>query len=78
MHRMEKVFSIWPTAAALARDIGESEITVRAWKRRMSIPANRDLTLIAAAKRRGHELTLEDLAALRRAPATRNRREGRG
>lgn len=66
LHRMDKIFSLWPTVAELARDIGENPITVRAWRRRRSIPADRDLLLVEAARRRGAALTLEDLAAARR------------
>lgn len=69
---MSRVFQIWPSAADLAREIGENPITVRAWRRRGSIPADRDLALIEAARRRGEDLTLEELAAARR---PRKRRE---
>ena len=63
---MEKVFSIWPNAAQLARDLGEKPSTVRAWRNRKSVPADRDADLIEAARLRGQTLTLEDLAAARR------------
>lgn len=63
---MEKVFSIWTNAAQLAREIGENPVTVRAWRNRGSVPADRDLALIEAAGKRGATLTLEDLAEARR------------
>lgn len=72
LHHMEKVFSIWPNAAELAREIGENPVTVRAWRSRGSIPADRDAILIEAAKRIGATLTLEELSeARRRAPETK-------
>lgn len=64
---MEAVFSIWDTAADLARDIGADPTTVRHWRRRKSIPARYDLDLIEAARARGKTLTLDDLAQMRRA-----------
>lgn len=63
---MDKVFTIWPNAAELAREIGENPITVRAWRNRGSIPADRDTILVEAAQRRGADLTLADLAEARR------------
>lgn len=63
---MDKVFSIWPNAADLAREIGENPVTVRAWRNRGSIPADRDTILVEAARRRGADLTLADLAEARR------------
>jgi hypothetical protein len=66
---METVFDIWDTAAALARDIGADPTTVRHWRRRKSIPAKYDLDLVEAARRRGHELALSDLAEARRMAA---------
>jgi len=64
---MDKVFSIWDSSADLAREIGENPATVRSWRNRGSIPADRDLDLIEAAKRRGKSLSLEVLAEARAA-----------
>jgi hypothetical protein len=52
----------------MARDIGESPITVRHWKRRESIPAKCDARIVEAAARRGAAVTYEQLALLRAAP----------
>lgn len=68
---MEKVFRIWPNAAELARALGENPVTVRSWRNRGSIPADRDLLLVEAAKRKGVSLTLEDLARERAAASQR-------
>lgn len=62
---MDKVFSIWPTAADLAREIGVNPVTVRSWRARMSIPARHDFDIVKAAGRRGALITLEDLAVAR-------------
>jgi hypothetical protein len=62
---MKAVIELWPSAEAMAADIGEKGVTVRAWKQRENIPADRDLKLIEAAGRRGIGLTLEHLARLR-------------
>ena len=67
---MDKLKQIWTTPAALSSDLGLPYTTVHSWFVRESIPATRDLDLIDAAKRRGHQLTLEDLAHARRAKAT--------
>lgn len=62
---MEQVFGIWPRLSVMARDIGQEPGTVRAWKRRGSIPAKLDVKLIAAARARGSALTADHLALLR-------------
>lgn len=62
---MEYIFDKWPSAAALASDLGKKYQTVAAWKQRGSIPAKYDLLLIEAAGNRGETLTLEDLARAR-------------
>ncbi|MFD2842114.1 helix-turn-helix domain-containing protein [Paracoccus cavernae] len=49
----------------LAADLGMSYQTVAAWKRRGRIPAEYDLPLIDAARRRGGRLTLSTLALAR-------------
>lgn len=59
---MDGIFDLWPSMAELARDLGEKEVTVRAWKRRGSIPANRHVAVVEAADRRGLGLSFEALA----------------
>ena len=58
------IIDLWPTVAAFASDVGAKEPTAAAWKQRDSIPSDRWLTVIAAADKRGHCLTLELLAGL--------------
>ena len=62
---MQQVFAIWSNGAQMARDLGESDNTVRAWKKRRSIPSDRDVKLVEAAQGRGHLLTFEHLAQIR-------------
>lgn len=62
---MEHIFQIWPKLTDLAADLGMSYQTVAAWKRRGRIPAEYDLRLIDAARRRGGQLTLSTLALAR-------------
>lgn len=69
---MEHISYIWPKMAALAADLGLPYQTVAAWKWRGRIPADYDLDLIEAARKRGHTLTLDQLAAARRANAMQN------
>ena len=66
---MEKIFHIWPSLVALAGDIGKPYPTVAAWKQRKRIPADYDFDLIEAAQKRGHVLTLEQIAQARRGAA---------
>lgn len=66
MRGMENIIRIWPTLSDLASDLDRPYQTVAAWKRRGRIPADYDLDLIEAAARRGHKLTLEQLARARR------------
>lgn len=67
---MEHITHIWPKIADLAADLGKPYQTVAAWKLRGRIPADYDLDLIAAAKKRGKRLSLEDLAKARRTKAS--------
>lgn len=62
---MDQLFSLWPTAADMARDIGENPVTVRSWRTRGSIPAKHDLKIIERARQKGGSITFEDLARAR-------------
>ena len=64
--------SIWGSAAAFARAIGENEITVRAWFNRGSIPARYDAQIIKAAQEAGRPITHEDLFLLRQSIAAKS------
>lgn len=71
---MEQIAHIWPSPKALADDLGLPYTTVHSWFARERFPASRDLDLIAAAKRRGCALSLEDLAKARRAKTSEGAR----
>lgn len=62
---MQEIFNKWPSLAELARDIGESPIAVRHWKRRGSIPGEYDVAIVNAASKRGQIVTYEMLALAR-------------
>lgn len=55
------VVLLWPSQAALARDMGEKPSTVRKWALRNSIPADKWARLLIHAKGRGIDLTAEQL-----------------
>lgn len=58
------VINLWPSAVALAEDVGVKEVTARAWRAR-GIPAEYWTGVVAAALVRGFEgVTLELLAEL--------------
>lgn len=60
---MEHLLTIWPTQKALAEDLGLPAPTVGAWAQR-GIPPRRFVEIISAAKRRGHDLSFEQLMGL--------------
>lgn len=62
MDSFAAIISEWPSAAALARDLGEKEVTVRAWRAR-GIPGAYWNRIVAAAQARDlATVTLERLA----------------
>lgn len=63
---IDDVFSIWDTVASLARDIGESYDQVLKWRQRRRIPAEHWTRVASAASVRGRDLTVDQLARIRR------------
>jgi hypothetical protein len=60
MARIAQIYSTWPSAAALARDIGESEVTVRQWRNRSKrIPVRCWRKIAAAALLRGVTIPID-------------------
>lgn len=57
---MQMLLQIWPSVAAMAKDLGLPYQTVASWGVR-GIPARRAPAIVAAARARGHALTLDDL-----------------
>lgn len=64
---------IWPKISDLAGDLRVPYTTAASWLQRGSVPARHDLDLIAAAKARGHLISLEQIALARRDAATLER-----
>ena len=62
----ELITPIWPTWKELSDDLGVPYTTVWSWKVRNRIPADYEQKIIAAAKARGVELTLQDFADVRK------------
>ncbi|WP_425502149.1 carph-isopro domain-containing protein [Sphingobium jiangsuense] len=61
MSCIDDIFSVWPSAAAMARDIGVPDVTVRQWRNRSrSIPVRYWAAIIDAAKDRGVALSYQD------------------
>ncbi len=60
---MEQLRTIWPTLADMAADLGCPYPTVASWPKR-GIPHRRFASIIAAARRRGADLTFEQLLAM--------------
>ncbi len=65
MKTARDILDLWPTRAEVARDIGYPDVTVRAWGNRNRIASAADVALVNAAKRRGFDLTFEELARSR-------------
>ena len=65
MEKLAHISHIWKRPVDLAHDLGLPFTTVYSWTARGRIPADRDLDIIAAAKARGVNLTLERLAQAR-------------
>lgn len=58
------IINRWPSAKALADDLGQNSVTIRAWKRRNRIPGSFWVAVRDAAKRRGFsEISLEVVAS---------------
>lgn len=57
---INKIFSVWPTSAALAREIGVHEVTVRKWKSRVgAIPVKYWKLIQEAARIKGVDIAIE-------------------
>lgn len=59
------IISRWPSRREMAHDADVQMVTVHRWFARDSIPGEYDIALLGAARRRGIDLTLEDLARAR-------------
>jgi hypothetical protein len=66
---MKEIIDQFESAAVLAREIGKTASTVRAWGNRDSLPAEFDLAIVRAGRKFGHPITLEMIAGLRASKA---------
>lgn len=57
-----EIIDLWPAPSELASDINEKPGTVRKWKTRNSIPAEKWLSVIHSANSRRIDLSMNDLA----------------
>jgi len=55
------MMSCWPSLRVLADEMGEKPNTVSKWKNRGRIPPEKMLKFLAVAKRRGVNVTADDL-----------------
>ena len=61
MESVSDVFAIWPTAAAMAKDLELPYQTVAKWRQRGRIPQDAWIRLIECAAKRERLLTAADL-----------------
>ena len=60
MANLDPIFAVWPSAKAMADDIGVSDVTVRQWRNRSGkIPTKYWRQIQGAAALRGVELSTE-------------------
>lgn len=64
MQTFRDIIDLWPTPDVLAAEIGENVWTVRKWKQRGRIPANRWLAVAGAARAKGSHITAEQMAKM--------------
>ena len=64
MESFKDIINLWPSPQELADDLGENLHAVRKWRERGSIPSDRWLDLVEAAKRRHYRVTLNLLAEI--------------
>jgi len=68
MQALGDIFTkVWPSARAMAADLGEAYGTVRKWRLRGRIPERVWPVLIRRTSRSGQPITAEQLLALNRA-----------
>jgi hypothetical protein len=63
MPPIKQIFGIWSSLAEMARDLDLPYQTVAKWAQRERIPSESWAAVIEAARKAGHKLTFEQLAA---------------
>ena len=62
MRTVPEIIDLWPSAAELARRLGEKPIVVQRWRSRGRIPAQYLAGIVRLAESDGINLTFKDLA----------------
>lgn len=65
-----EVIDLWPSVADLAGDIDEKIDTVRKWRTRNTIPADKWARVVEASKRRRYKITPNLLVELARSDSS--------
>lgn len=58
----KSIIGLWPSGEEFAEDVGVRGVTARQWGNRDSIPAKYFPDIVAAAKRRGFDVSFEQLS----------------
>ena len=69
-HSFRDIIGLWPSPDALATELGAKPETVRKWRQRDSIPAGWWIDIVEAAKERGNDLSVAEMAAAARKTPT--------
>jgi hypothetical protein len=64
METLDDIFGAWDTITAMASDLDKPRARVEKWQERSRIPSDYWPGLIDALRRKGHELTSDDLLAM--------------
>lgn len=64
MRTFDDVFNAWETLTAMAADVDRTRAAVEKWKERQSIPSDAWSSLIQALRRKGKDLTSDQLLAM--------------
>ena len=73
MKTVQDIFSCWDTVPDMADDVGVSCWRAKKWKARKRIPHSAWPSVMDAVKRKGKDLTADDLLAMHAAKGTRRR-----
>lgn len=70
MKSVPEVFGCWDTVPEMASDVGVPEARAKKWRQRKRIPHSAWPSLMAALKRKGKDVSADDLLAMH-APKSR-------
>jgi hypothetical protein len=64
MRTIDDVFAEWESLTAMAADVGRTRAAVEKWRERQSIPSDAWTKLIQALRRKGKDLTSDQLLSM--------------